>query len=61
MFTVEDHGSLMLVRPLTKDVDEWLHEHVDPEAQWFGKALVVEPRYLPNLLNGMIDEGFVIS
>ena len=27
MFSVEDHGSLVLVRPLTDDVEEWLQEN----------------------------------
>jgi hypothetical protein len=59
MFTVEDHGSLVLVRPLTDDVEEWLEEHTD--GQWFGGALVVEPRYLKPLLEGMVEEGFVVQ
>jgi len=58
MFSVEDHGSIVLVRPLTPDVSAWLDEHVDPEAQWFGKALVVEPRYVAPLVTALVDEGF---
>ena len=30
MFTTEDHGSIVLVRPLTSDVSEWLTENVGP-------------------------------
>jgi hypothetical protein len=61
MFTVEDHGSIVLVRPLTDDVEEWLEEHTDEESQWFGGALVVEPRYLSPLLAGMFEEGFAVQ
>lgn len=61
MFDIENHGSICLIRPLTPDVDEWLHANVDPEAQWFGKALVVEPRYVEELYEGLVAEGFVAS
>lgn len=59
MFEVENHGSLFLVRPLTDDVDAWLREHTD--GQWFGRALVVEPRYVMDLVDGLVAEGFVAS
>ena len=58
MFSIENHGSIVLVRPLTPDVNEWLEENTADEAQWFGGALVVEPRYLEPLVAGLIDEGF---
>ena len=56
MFTVENHGTIVLVRPLTVDVERWLEEHT--EGMWFGGALVVEPRYVEPLVLGMIEEGF---
>ena len=57
MFSIENHGSLVLVRPLTADVEAWLQEHTD--GQWFGNALVVEPRYVGDLVLGLVAEGFV--
>lgn len=61
MFYIENHGSIVLVRPLTADVDAWLHENTSEEAQWFGHALVVEPRYLEGLVEGLVAEGFVAT
>ena len=58
MFNVEDHGSIVLIRPLTADVRSWLNEHTDEEAQWFGAALVCEPRYVETIVLAMIEEGF---
>jgi hypothetical protein len=57
MFTVEDHGSLFLIRPLTRDVTSWLTRHTD--ATWFGGAIAVEPRYVDDLVDGMRSAGFV--
>jgi hypothetical protein len=62
MFTVENHGTIVLVRPLTLDVMAWLEANVSDEgpdmAQWFGGALCVEPRYVGELVAGMVEEGF---
>ena len=49
--TVENHGSICLVRPATDAAREWLAEHTD--GQWFGDALAVEPRYVVDLLDGL--------
>ena len=61
MFHVEDLGTLILIRPLTDRVEEWLREHVSEDAQYFGNALVVEPRYLASLVEGMFEEGFAVQ
>jgi hypothetical protein len=58
MFTVENHGSLVLIHPHTADVQRWLADNVAPDAQWFGRALVVEPRYVDTLVSALIEEGF---
>jgi len=59
MFTVEDHGTIVLIRPLTGDVDAWLHRHTD--GMWFGPALVVEPRYVAELLEGLVEAGYALQ
>jgi hypothetical protein len=61
MFYIENHGTIVLVRPLTDDVKTWLEENVEEAAMWYGGALVVEPRYVEALLEGLTQEGFVAS
>jgi hypothetical protein len=56
MFAVENHGTIVLVRPLTEDCRRWLHRMTN--GQWFGGALCVEPRYVEQLVAGLINEGF---
>jgi len=58
--TVENHGSIALVRPLTDAARDWLHENVHEGASYFGSALAVEPRYVAQLVEGMIGAGLVI-
>lgn len=56
MFSIENHGSVMLVRPQSDDVTAWLRENTD--GQWLGGALAVEPRYVEPLVDGLLDAGF---
>lgn len=53
---IENHGSILLFRPLTRSASDWLRNNTD--GQWFGNALVVEHRYAGDLAEGMIQEGF---
>jgi hypothetical protein len=58
---VENHYSIILVRPITTLGSDWLEEHIDEGASWFGPSLVVEPRYLDNLVAGMRADGLVVA
>lgn len=61
-FAVENHLSLVLVRPLTPEANAWLDENVaNPDTQWFGGALVCEPRYVSDLVAGIEGDGLTVS
>jgi hypothetical protein len=55
--SVEYHGSLYLLQPLNESASDWLHEHVAEDAQWFVSALVVEHRYVADIVRGAIEDG----
>jgi len=58
-FIIADHGSIVLVTPTNDEAKGWLKHHVDTEeTQYFGGALVVEPRYLGDLIDGFHQWGF---
>lgn len=54
---IENHFSLFLVWPLSSRAENWIEENVSHDCQWFGMALVVEPRYLRALIEGMLADG----
>src|SRR5438094_7061106 len=58
---VRNEGTVFLFCPLTSRGKQWIEEHVQPDAQWFGSALVVEHRFaswLPeSVLGGPIHSG----
>lgn len=58
---VENHFSLILLRLLTPAANQWVENNVSEDAQFFGGALVVEPRYANDLIDGLIGDGLVVQ
>jgi hypothetical protein len=61
-FDVENHGSIFLLRPRTKRGSEWIETNV-PEGQdciHFGGAVVIEPRYLSSIVEGIRGDGLEV-
>jgi len=59
-FIAQNEGSLVLLRPMNHAAKQWLIDNVGTpadEVQWFGGALVVEPRYLNDLVDGARADG----
>lgn len=56
---IRNEGSIMLFVPNTDEAHDWLQEHTD--GQWFGNALVVEPRYAGPLAEGLVDAGLSVE
>lgn len=50
---VRHHGSIALVTLRTRAAREWVEHNGDALYHVAAEALVVEPRYLPALLDGM--------
>ena len=40
---------------------EWLVKHTDPEAHWFGRALVVEHGYITDFVARLRFDGFTVD
>jgi hypothetical protein len=50
---VHNEGTVFVFCPLTAEAKEWINEHVQSDALWFGNALVVEHRFAWGLAQGM--------
>jgi hypothetical protein len=62
-FEIENLGSLCLLRPLNPVATEWMQEHLpmeSDETQFWGEAIVIEPRYLEPIIEGILAEGLVL-
>ena len=60
-FRIENHGSIFLFDPQNAQSEDHLRGNVSEEAQWFGGALVVEPRYAADLAEALQAEGSQIA
>jgi hypothetical protein len=54
---IHNEGTVFLFCPLTPQANEWIDDHVQFDALWFGSALVVEHRFAWGLAQGMKDAG----
>lgn len=60
---VEDHGTIFLLRPLSKVGQEWVDANVqqDDETQYWGNAIVVEHRYIGDIVAGAKGDGLEVT
>ncbi|HEY5657142.1 MAG TPA: hypothetical protein VIY27_05090 [Myxococcota bacterium] len=59
--TIANHGSVVLLYPATDAARAWLDEHIPDDAQWFGRSLAIEPRYVAPIVAMMRDEGLTVG
>lgn len=58
---IENHGSIMLLHPLTTEAWAWVEDNLpDDRQEWCG-GVVVEPRYVANIVTGMQDDGLEVE
>jgi hypothetical protein len=61
-FIVENHGSIILLRPITDAAREWVQEHIgeDNGYQPYWPTVLVEPRYLGPIIDGIVEHGLSV-
>ncbi|QXN71178.1 hypothetical protein RCDURKIN_122 [Rhodobacter phage RcDurkin] len=62
-FSVENHGSVFLIRAHTDDATAQLQlmKEEDEDLQFFGSALAVEPRYVEQVIEQLRGAGFTFT
>ena len=60
-FSVQNEGSLFLLRPITSDALAWIADHLSVDVMYFGNAVVVEHRYIADIVTGIQDDGLSVS
>lgn len=60
-FYVEHHGSIVLLRPTTAQAFEWEREHLPSDRMHYGNAVVVEPRYIEDIVDGIVGDGLTVQ
>lgn len=58
---VEDHGSVVLLRPLNDAASAWMREKCEaPAWAWTGGALAVDHRMVMAIVEGARSDGFEV-
>ena len=55
--SVVDYGSICLLFPLSNAARAWVEENLPEDRQYFGPGIVVEPRYIDNIVEGARQDG----
>jgi hypothetical protein len=58
-FTISNHGSIALLTPVSERALAWCDEHIlteGNEVQRWCNSIVVEPRYLTDIIYGIANE-----
>jgi hypothetical protein len=62
-FALENHGSIFLLKPLTPSATLWVEEHIgqDNGYQPYFPTIVVEPRYIADIVDGIQNDGLAVQ
>jgi len=58
--TLQDHGSIFLLRARTRAARAWVTDNVEVQTEWAG-AVVVEPRHVGALVDGAVADGLSVE
>jgi hypothetical protein len=56
-FAVSNEGSMVLLSALSAEAKDWVEEFIPSDAQMWAGAVVIESRYINDILNGIQDSG----
>jgi len=60
-FLFVNHGSATILTPLTEAARDWVADHLPDDALTFGGGVVIELRYVDNILEGLTDDGLTVT
>jgi hypothetical protein len=60
-FTIRDEGSILLLTPHTEPARKWIDEHLPEDRLTFAGAVVVEHRYIRDIVAGILRDGLRCS
>jgi hypothetical protein len=60
-FYLSDHGSVVLLSPRTDEAVAWVAEHIPDDAQRWAGGIVIEPRYVADIIAGLQADGLTVE
>ena len=59
-FLVENHGTIFLLQPLTPAANLWIEQNLPQDHMTFAGAVVIEHRFILDVVRGAIADGLVL-
>jgi hypothetical protein len=59
--SIQNEGSIYLLRGLTERGLSWIAEHIPADAQMYGGAIVVEHRFIGEIAQGAVNDGLEVE
>jgi hypothetical protein len=58
---ISNHGSIVILTPLTEPARAWISENLPGDVMRWAGGIVIEPRYIGPIVDGMIADGLEVS
>lgn len=59
-FRVEDQGTITVLFPVTDAGREWVEQNLPSDAMYFCGGVIIEHRYVQDILFGIVNDGLVV-
>jgi hypothetical protein len=60
-FIVKNHGTIFLLQPLTPAAISWIQENLPEDHMMSGRAVVVDHRYIADIVRGAQADGLEVA
>ncbi len=61
-FYVQNEGSIFILRALSNEAKQWVADHIPADATFWGHdGVVVEHRYIADIVQGAISDGLTVE
>lgn len=60
-FTVRNEGTIFLLQPLTAAAAEWINDNLPEQRLVYGTAVVVEHRFIQDIVDGILKDGLGVK
>jgi len=60
-FDIQNHGAIAILTPCTEYAHDWVDEHLPDDAMRWGGGVVIEPRYLGDIIDGIEADGLSVQ
>ena len=60
-FTIQNEGTILILIPVSAAADIWIAEHIPDDSMRWGAGVVVEPRYMADIVDGILSDSMTVE